>query len=89
MKEIFRKDGRAVITSDHGNIEEMINLKTGEVDTEHSANPVPLIIAGNDFKNRRRKNLRKGILSDVTPTILDIMDVKIPKTMTRDSLLKK
>jgi 2,3-bisphosphoglycerate-independent phosphoglycerate mutase len=87
IKEIFRKNGTAIITADHGNIEEMINSKTGEVDTEHSTNPVPFIIAGENFKNKKKK-MREGILADVAPTILDIMDIEKPKTMVRKSLLK-
>ncbi|HLD30757.1 MAG TPA: 2,3-bisphosphoglycerate-independent phosphoglycerate mutase, partial [Patescibacteria group bacterium] len=66
-------------------IEGMINLKTGEIDTEHSTNPVPFIVAGENFKN---KKIKKGILADVAPTTLDIMDLPKPKTMTRRSLFK-
>jgi len=85
IKEIFRNEGVAVVTADHGNIEGMINLKTGEIDTEHSTNPVPFIVAGENFKN---KKIKKGILADVAPTTLDIMDLPKPKTMTRRSLFK-
>lgn len=87
IRGVFRKEGTAIITADHGNIEEMINLKTGEVDTEHSKNPVPLVIVGPRFKQWRRKKLRKGILADVAPTVLDIMGVVRPREMTRRSLL--
>lgn len=44
VKAVLKKKGTAVITADHGNIEDMINLKTGEVETEHSCNKVPLIV---------------------------------------------
>jgi lysophospholipase L1-like esterase len=54
IRGIFRKDGTAIVTADHGNIEEMINLKTGEIDTEHSINHVPFIIVGPEFKNKKR-----------------------------------
>ncbi len=86
IRGIFRKEGTAIITADHGNIEEMINIKTGEVDTEHSKNPVPFIVVGPRFKNSRRKKLRKGILADVAPTILDVMGITRPREMTRRSL---
>ncbi|MFH1030695.1 MAG: 2,3-bisphosphoglycerate-independent phosphoglycerate mutase [bacterium] len=84
VKEVFKKQGTIIVTADHGNIEEMINLKTGEIDTEHSINPVPFIIAGNTFL---KINLSKGILADVAPTILKILDIKKPAEMTGKSLI--
>lgn len=69
--------GTAVITADHGNVEEMINLETGEIDTEHSKNPVPFILVGTDYYNNPRM-LPTGILADVAPTILKLMEVNIP-----------
>lgn len=87
IRGVFKKDGTAIITADHGNIEEMINSKSGEVDTEHSINPVPFIVVGPRFKNLRRKKLRKGVLADVAPTVLDVMGITRPREMTRKSLL--
>ena len=87
IRGIFKKDGMAIVTADHGNIEEMINEKTGEIDTEHSINPVPFIIVGPKFKNLKKRKLRKGILADVAPTVLDAMDIESPREMTRKSLL--
>ncbi len=75
-----------LITADHGNAEEMINLKTGEVDTEHSSNPVPFIIAGKEYY-KKKKRLPKGKLADVAPTILKLMGLKKPKEMTGKSLV--
>jgi len=72
------------ITADHGNAEEMLNLKTQEIDTEHSTNPVPLIIT--------RKNLHLasgGCLADVVPTILDLLSLPKPIDMTGKSLWRK
>jgi 2,3-bisphosphoglycerate-independent phosphoglycerate mutase len=76
-----------MLTADHGNIEEMIDLKTGGVSTEHSANPVPLIIANNTFKNKFMY-LYEGVLADVAPTILSLMDITKPSDMTGSDLLK-
>lgn len=87
IRGIFRKEGTAIITADHGNIEEMINLKTGEIDTEHSINRVPLIVVGPEFKNKKKKSLRQGVLADVAPTVLDVMGIIQPREMTRKSLL--
>jgi 2,3-bisphosphoglycerate-independent phosphoglycerate mutase len=83
----LKAGGTAIITADHGNIEEMINLKTGEIDTEHSTNPVPFILANN--KLRGKIKLRKGgVLGDIAPTILDIIGLEKPKEMTGKSLIK-
>ncbi|MFH1225965.1 MAG: 2,3-bisphosphoglycerate-independent phosphoglycerate mutase [bacterium] len=83
ISAILKKNGTAVVTADHGNIEEMINLKTGEVDTKHSTNPVPLIVVG---QNWRHKKLKSGFLADVAPTILKIMGLPKPREMSGDSL---
>ncbi|MBU0596750.1 sulfatase-like hydrolase/transferase, partial [Patescibacteria group bacterium] len=80
---IQKCNGFVMITADHGNAEEMINLKTNEIMTEHSINPVPLIIVG---KNLPMKKLKKGRLADVVPTLLKLMDIKKPKEMTGKSL---
>lgn len=83
---VLKKKGVVMVTADHGNVEEMINLKTGEVDTEHSNNPVPFILIGKDCKNKKVKN---GVLADVAPTIIDIFGLKKPKEMTGKSLIIK
>lgn len=80
--------GTVVVTADHGNIEEMINLKTGEIDTEHSINPVPLIIVNKQSRDTI-KMASKGRLSDVAPTILHLLGIAKPKKMTGKSLIKK
>jgi 2,3-bisphosphoglycerate-independent phosphoglycerate mutase len=87
IRGVWRKEGTTIITADHGNVEEMINLKTGEVDTEHSINPVPFIIVGPCFKNQRKKTLPKGVLANVAPTVLDIMGITTPREMTKKSLI--
>jgi len=77
-----------LITSDHGNIERQKNLETEEVSTEHTANPVPLIIIDKDYKNLKL-TLPEGILADIAPTILYLMEIEKPKEMTGENLLKK
>ncbi len=85
---IKRLKGTMIITADHGNVEEMMNLKTGEMDTEHSTNPVPFILVNQDF-NHKNLHLRKdGILADVSPSILQLLDVEKPKEMTGKTLIK-
>lgn len=83
---ISREDTILIITADHGNAEEVINLETGHIDTEHSNFPVPLIIVGKEFFGKRI-TLSKGILGDIAPTILTIMGIKPPSTMRGRSLL--
>jgi 2,3-bisphosphoglycerate-independent phosphoglycerate mutase len=88
VKTIISLEGTAVITADHGNIEEMIDLKTGSVDTKHSVNPVPLIIVS-QVQEPNHKNLPRGILADVAPTILALMNIEKPTLMTGRSLISK
>lgn len=85
---VLRKRGVAFITADHGNIDEMIDLKTGKALTMHSKNPVPFIVV-DGYKVRTKFRLRNnGVLGDVAPTILDFMGIKRPKEMVRSSLIK-
>jgi len=77
--------GATIITADHGNVEEMIDPVTGEVDTEHSTNPVPFIVVSNQIGEREL--LSQGILADVAPTILKMMRIEKPDLMTGRNLL--
>jgi 2,3-bisphosphoglycerate-independent phosphoglycerate mutase len=82
---VLREKGMMAITGDHGNIEELKDPKTGEVDTEHSNNPVPFILVGNTLRHHHlRKN---GRLADIAPTIIHLMNAPQPKEMTGCSLL--
>ncbi|MBL7053972.1 2,3-bisphosphoglycerate-independent phosphoglycerate mutase [Patescibacteria group bacterium] len=74
-----------IITADHGNIEKMIDLDTSEIHTSHTTNPVPFILVDEKFKTIKLRN--KGKLSDIAPTILDIMKQDKPAKMTGKSLL--
>jgi len=86
VKAYLQVNGTIAVTADHGNIEEMINLETGEIDTEHSTNQVPFIIVNNKLKNKIK--LRNGgVLGDVAPTILELLNCKKPKEMTGKSLI--
>ncbi len=84
-KEINAKEGTLFVTSDHGNVESMIDPGTGAVDTEHSTNPVPFIVANTNLKGGRE--LPRGVLADVAPTILDVMGIRPPDEMSGRSLL--
>jgi 2,3-bisphosphoglycerate-independent phosphoglycerate mutase len=86
LKEILSAvdsaSGDVLIIADHGNIEQM--SKDGSPSTTHTLNPVPCIYYG-----KKDCQLRNGSLSDVAPTILDILDLNIPEQMTGKSLFKK
>lgn len=85
-KEVFHKGGVVMITADHGNAEELISNNTGEVDTAHSIYPVPLMIIGKQFLNQPIM-LPTGILADVAPTMLKVMGIPKPETMTGRALI--
>jgi len=84
---VMAKNGTVIITADHGNVEEMINLHTNEIDTEHSTNPVPFIVVSKKYLGTSQP-LPEGILADIAPTILSILGVQIPVSMTGINLLK-
>lgn len=86
VKTVVNKGGVVFITADHGNAEELINNSTGEKDTEHSSYPVPLIIIGQQFVGQNVM-LPTGILADVAPTMLKIMGIPKPESMTGRALL--
>ena len=81
---VNEQEGRLIITADHGNIEQMIDYKTGEPHTAHTTNPVPLILIGMEDAK-----LREGRLADLAPTMLDIMNLEKPEEMTGESLIIK
>lgn len=87
VPEVLKQDGYCLITADHGNVEEMIDGKTGGIDTEHSTNPVPLLIVGKEFEGKAQQ-VREGVLADVAPTILGLMGIEKPADMTGRDLLK-
>ncbi len=95
MEATLKVDGVLLITADHGNADEKIDLLTGAPLTEHSANPVPFYLIGNDFRKEKSQEEIEvgkleigGILADVAPTILELMGLPQPPEMTGKSLLK-
>lgn len=81
--EAARANGYEVlIIADHGNADNAMN-EDGSANTAHSLNPVPCIYVG----DRTGVRLKDGILADVAPTLLTLMDLKIPGEMTGKSLL--
>ena len=75
--------GNMLITADHGNCEQMQDYESGQVHTQHTTEHVPLIYVGEQSVRVRSG----GKLSDVAPTILNLMDMAPPAEMTGKSLL--
>ncbi|HSR89454.1 MAG TPA: 2,3-bisphosphoglycerate-independent phosphoglycerate mutase [Candidatus Udaeobacter sp.] len=92
------RGGALVITADHGNAEEMTNLQTGAIDKEHSTNPVPLVIIAKEFMGQAGPSGDApegdlsllhpvGVLADVAPTVLKLLEVPQPEDMTGKPLI--
>jgi 2,3-bisphosphoglycerate-independent phosphoglycerate mutase len=78
------RKARVIVTADHGNAEQLIDYDTGEIQTAHTSNPVPVIIADDTLKAAR---LRSGKAIDVAPTILRMLGLPEPAEMTGKSLI--
>ena len=76
------KKAVVLVTADHGNAEVNIDEKTKEKHTAHTTNQVPFIVTDSKLE------LVSGGLSDITPTILNILKIKIPKSMSGKKLIK-
>ncbi len=90
--------GIVLITADHGNSEELVNLTTGEIDKEHSTNPVPFLIIGKQLEGMKAPTgdviggdlsmtPPVGMLADVAPTILRLMGIPQPDDMIGRTLI--
>jgi len=77
--------GQALITADHGNCEQMLDYESGQNHTQHTTELVPLVYVGPREISLRRNG---GILADVAPTLLALMDMEQPGEMTGDNLLE-
>ena len=78
VQEIWKSGGTAMVTADHGNAEQMVNTD-GSPHTAHTLNPVRFILAGEKYRDVK---LKAGILGDIAPTTLKVMNLPIPKEMT-------
>ena len=76
--------GEALITADHGNVEQMADESTGQAHTAHTCEPVPFIYVG-----KRPATIRAGgVLADVAPTLLTLMGLPVPAEMTGTSIVE-
>ena len=80
---VLAAGGKVILTADHGNADKMKN-EDGTPFTAHTTNPVPCVVigAGNDFTLREG-----GVLSDLVPTMFELMGIPQPKEMTGKSLI--
>lgn len=86
VEKVVSKKGIALVTSDHGNAEEMIDYITKLPKTAHTKNPVEFIYIADNYKDVTLR--KKGILADIAPTILHLLGIEKPKEMTGESLIE-
>ena len=83
-KAIRERNGSWLITADHGNAELMVDPVTGGPHTAHTTNPVPMIYVAEEAEHFRLRN--DGSLRDISPTLLNVLDLGLPKEMTGGDL---
>jgi 2,3-bisphosphoglycerate-independent phosphoglycerate mutase len=95
---ILAVGGALVITADHGNAEEVKNLMTGEMDKEHSTNPVPCLIVAASLEGKKASSgdviggdlsmtPSSGMLADIAPTVCALLGIAPAADMTGRNLL--
>ncbi|WP_370600217.1 2,3-bisphosphoglycerate-independent phosphoglycerate mutase [Pseudomonas nitroreducens] len=83
VEALDKVGGEALITADHGNVEQMEDAMTGQAHTAHTCEPVPFVYVG-----KRKLSIREGgVLADVAPTLLTLMGLEQPKEMTGKSIV--
>ena len=83
IEALEKVGGEALITADHGNVEQMTDEHTHQAHTAHTTEPVPFVYVG----KRDLKVRTGGVLADVAPTMLTLLGMDIPKEMTGTSIL--
>jgi 2,3-bisphosphoglycerate-independent phosphoglycerate mutase len=85
VDRLLELDAHILITADHGNSEQMIDYQTHMTKTSHTLNPVELIYVAGDAKGKEL--IDRGKLSDIAPTVLSLLGLKIPAEMTARNLI--
>ena len=84
VEALDKVGGEALITADHGNVEQMEDAMTGQAHTAHTCEPVPFIYYG-----KRNLTIREGgVLADVAPTMLTLLGLPVPTEMTGRSIVE-
>lgn len=95
MDAVLSIDAVMIITADHGNVEQMIG-SGGEIDKDHTTNPVPFLLISNEFKFPKSKQINyvslssrvpDGVISDIAPTVLSLLGLPKPPQMSGINLL--
>ena len=86
VDEALKHNYAVMVSSDHGNAEEMWNYKINMPKTAHTANPVEFIYITRDAAGIKLRP--HGILSDIAPTALAALGLKQPEDMTSESLIR-
>lgn len=86
IKAIEKADGVLLVTADHGNVEKMVDETTGAPYTAHTVGKVQAALFN---APSNVKGLRDGRLADISPTLLDLLDIEQPASMTGHSLIEK
>ncbi|MEL0308609.1 MAG: 2,3-bisphosphoglycerate-independent phosphoglycerate mutase, partial [Flavobacteriaceae bacterium] len=81
ITEALNQDYTTLVIADHGNCDTMIN-EDGSPNTAHTTNPVPLILVDKELKE-----VKDGVLGDIAPTILKLMGIDQPASMTQKPLV--
>ncbi|MDP3785255.1 MAG: 2,3-bisphosphoglycerate-independent phosphoglycerate mutase [bacterium] len=98
MSKVLESGGVLILTGDHGNAEEKRYRFTGEKKTKHTINPVPFFLVAEDFRASSARSPEEvlkrygevgGVLTDVAPTILELMQIPRPAGMSGVSLVSK
>lgn len=83
IPQVLKRGGVAIITADHGNAEMTIDEKSGDKHTAHTTSKVPLIIT------KQGLQLKNGKLANIAPTVLQLLGLSKPTSMTEESLIKE
>lgn len=86
VRAVLERGGVALVTADHGNAEQMIDTTTGGIQTAHTTNEVDFIYVADNSNDVELK--ARGVLSDIAPTILEILGITQPPEMTATSLIQ-
>ena len=87
VEAILAKEGAVIITADHGNAEVMVDLTTGGPFTEHTTTPVECILVVPEDSPYRHSELKEGILANISPTLLQLLQLEKAPEMAEDSLI--
>ena len=83
VDKVLSLGGSVCITADHGNLEKMAEAD-GTPHTAHTTNIVPFILVSNE-----EHKLHSGVLADIAPTMLELLNIEKPAVMTGSSLIEK